>query len=267
MKIGILGAAGRMGRMIAQEILSGQYGVEIGAAVEHAKNRMLGQDVGEVAGCVASGIKITSDYESAFEICDVMIDFTLKEACAGHAELACQYMKPIVVGITGLGDAEDAALLSASEKTAVLRASNMSIGVNLLLSLVEQAAAKLASEFDIEIFEAHHRNKVDAPSGTALVLADAAAKGRRVKLDDVMVPARSGMTGARIPGSIGMSVLRGGDIVGEHTVTFAGPGERLELVHKASDRAIFAKGALRAALWLEDKPAGLYSMKDVLGIE
>ncbi|MFH1157268.1 MAG: 4-hydroxy-tetrahydrodipicolinate reductase [Pseudomonadota bacterium] len=243
MKIGILGAGGRMGRMISKEILTGQYGVEIGAEI----------DMG-------------GDTDSAFKTCDVMIDFTSREACAGHAALARQYTKPLVVGTTGLSAAEDAALLSASAKTAVLRAANMSVGVTLLLSLVEQAAAKLASEFDIEIFEAHHRLKADAPSGTALALGHAAAKGRRVRLDDVMIQARSGITGARVPGSIGMSVLRGGDIVGEHTVTFAGPGERLELIHKASDRAIFARGALSAALWLENKPAGLYSMKDVLGL-
>ena len=266
MKIGILGAAGRMGQMIAREILSGQFDAEIGAAVEHSESRMLGQDIGELAGSETSGIIITSDEESAFKNCDVMIDFTSKESCAGYADLARQYMRPLVVGTTGLGVDEDAALLSASEKTAVLRAANMSIGVNLLLSLVEQAAAKLGSEFDIEIFEAHHHHKLDAPSGTALALGHAAAKGCDVELDDVMIPARSGMTGARVSGSIGMSVLRGGDIVGEHTVTFAGLGERLELAHKATDRAIFARGALKAAIWLKNQPAGLYSMKDVLGL-
>lgn len=241
MKIGILGARGRMGKMISHEIQSGQHGATIGAEVDIGGNK-----------------------DGAFKACDVMIDFTTPDACLDHAALANQHKKPLVVGTTGLSPVEEAALLAASKNTAVFYTANMSLGVNLLLSLVEQAAARLNAEFDIEIFEAHHRNKVDAPSGTALALGHAAAKGRGVKLDDAMVPARFGNTGARIPGSIGMSVFRGGDVVGDHTVTFAGLGERIELTHKASDRAIFAKGAVKAALWLKGKPAGLYSMRDVL---
>jgi len=242
MKLGILGAGGRMGRMIVQEILSGQHdGAELGASAGRC-----------------------DDKENIFKICDAVIDFTVAGACAGHAALAHQYKKPLVVGTTGLGAAEEAALLAAAKKTAVLYAANMSIGVNLLLSLVEQAAAKLSNDFDIEVFEAHHRDKVDAPSGTALALGRAAAKSRGVTLEDAMIPARFGCTGPRIPGSIGMSVLRGGDIAGEHTVTFAGIGERLELTHKTSDRRVFARGAVQAALWLVKQPAGFYSMADVL---
>ena len=240
MKIGILGADGRMGRTLAQEIISGRHDAEIAAAVGRH-----------------------GDKEAAFRICDVMIDFTSAQACAEHALLAQQHQKPLVVGTTGLGAAEEGALLSASRKTAVFYAANMSLGVNLLLSLVEQAAAKLVPEFDIEIFEAHHRHKADAPSGTALALGRAAAKGRKVKLDEVMILDRAGQ---RKAGGIGISSFRGGDVVGEHTVTFAGPGERLELAHKASDRAIFARGAIKAALWLKDQPAGLYSMRDMLGV-
>jgi 4-hydroxy-tetrahydrodipicolinate reductase len=243
MKIGILGAKGRMGKMICHEIRSGQYGATVGAEVD-----------------------IGGDAAAAFGSCDVMIDFTSPEACIDHAALASQYQKPLVVGTTGLSPVEEAALAAAAKKTAVFYTANMSFGVNLLLSLVEQAAAKLNDEFDIEIFEAHHRNKVDAPSGTALALGHAAAKGRKVKFEDAVIPSRFGNIGARVPGSIGMSVFRGGDVVGEHTVTFAGIGERIELTHKASDRAIFAKGAVKAALWLKGKKPGLYSMRDVLGV-
>ncbi len=240
-KIGILGANGRMGRMIAQEIQSGHYNAALGAAV----NRH-------------------DDKDAAFKNCDVMIYFTLPEACTTHIALAVQYKKPLVIGTTGLSSADEAAIRMAAQHTAVLPSANMSIGVNLLLALIEQAATKLREEFDIEIFEAHHRNKVDAPSGTALALGHAAAKGRGVKLHDVMTPARNGHTGPRPAGTIGMSVLRGGDIVGEHTVTFAGLGERLELTHKATDRRIFATGALKAALWLAPQKAGFYTMADVL---
>jgi 4-hydroxy-tetrahydrodipicolinate reductase len=243
MKIGILGAKGRMGQMIAAEIRAMPSSATPGAEV----------DVG-------------GDREAAFMSCDVLIDFTAPAATAEHAALARKYKKPLVIGTTGLGAAEQAALKSAAAETAIFYSANMSVGASLLLSLVEQAAGRLAPEFDIEIFEAHHKNKVDAPSGTALALGHAAAKGRGVRFEDVMVPARHGHTGARVQGSIGMSVFRGGDVVGEHTVTFAGLGERVELAHKATDRAIFARGAVKAALWLKGKPAGLYSMRDMLEI-
>ena len=257
-KIGVLGAGGRMGMMIIKEILSGQYGAELGAAVEHAGSAKIGSDAG-------NGIKITTDKEAAFKTCDVLIDFSSPEACLDHAALAHQYQKPLVVGTTGLSKVEEAGLTSAARKAAIFYTANMSLGVNLLMSLVEQATAKLNAEFDIEIFEAHHKHKVDAPSGTALALARSAAKGRNVNLDDVMT-AHTPTSGARKSGSIGMSVFRGGDVVGEHTVTFAGLGERVELTHRATDRAIFAKGAVKAALWLGGKPAGLYSMRDLLGL-
>ena len=240
MKIGVLGSGGRMGKMIIQEIHSGQYGAELGAAV----------DVG-------------GDKNAAFKSCDVLIDFSTAEASADHIALAEKYQKPLVVGTTGLSKDQEAALASAARKTAIFYTANMSLGVNLLMALVEQAAAKLGKEFDIEIFEAHHKHKVDAPSGTALALGHFAAKGRGVKLEEVMV-SHLPSSGPRVSGSIGMSVFRGGDVVGDHTVTFAGAGERVELTHKATDRAIFAKGAVKAALWLKGQSPGLYSMRDLL---
>lgn len=241
-KIGILGGTGRMGKMIAAEIETGKYPVSIGAAPARGNSA------------------------EAFETCDVLIDFTTPEGTMEHAALAHQYAKPLIVGTTGLGPVEHAALKTASIKAPVLVSGNMSLGVNILLSLVEQTAAKLKADYDIEIFEAHHRHKVDAPSGTALMLGEAAAKARGVTLKDSMMPARYGQIGARVPGSIGFSVFRGGDVIGDHTVTFAGMGERLELSHKASDRSLFARGAIEAAIWLPLRAPGFYSMRDVLNI-
>lgn len=265
-KIGILGAAGRMGQMIAREILSKQHDAVLTAAVDHKQSWALGKDIGGILGLDPYGVTVTTDKDAAFKACDVMIDFTTPTATMDHAALASQYGKKLVVGTTGLSVVEEAALISAAKNTAVLYSANMSVGVNVLAALVEQVAAKLGTEYDIEIFEAHHRHKVDAPSGTALLLGHAAAKGRGVKLEDAMVPARYGQIGARAVGEIGISVFRGGDIVGDHTVTFAGIGERIELGHKASDRSLFAKGAVKAALWVHGKPAGLYAMRDVLGL-
>jgi 4-hydroxy-tetrahydrodipicolinate reductase len=257
-KIGVLGASGRMGTLIVREILSGAYKATLDAAVVRGSSAKLGSDAG-------GGVKFTSDKDAAFKACDVLIDFSLPDACAEYVALAQKYGKPLVVGTTGLPQNEEAALTAAAQKTAIFYTANMSLGVNLLMSLVEQAATKLGAEFDIEIFEAHHKNKVDAPSGTALALGRSAAKGRGVKLEEAMVTHMPG-NGARKSGTIGMSVFRGGDVVGEHTVTFAGAGERVELTHRATDRAIFAKGAVKAAVWLQGKPAGLYSMRDLLAL-
>lgn len=266
MKIGILGGAGRMGQMIAREIIGGPKSTTLAATVDHAKSWAIGKDIGGMLGGDPYGVCVTTDKKAAFKACDVLIDFTSPEATAEHAALAAELKKGLVVGTTGLGEEQEKALQAAGAKTAILYSANMSVGVNLLISLVEQAAAKLGPDFDIEIFEAHHRHKVDAPSGTALALGHGAARGRGVKLADVMVSARHGQTGPREAGTIGFSVFRGGDVVGDHTVTFAGTGERLELSHRASDRGLFAKGALKAAQWLAGKPAGLYSMRDVLGL-
>lgn len=258
-KIGVLGAGGRMGMMIIQEILSRGYAAGLGAAVERKGSALIGRDTGR-------GVPITDDRDAAFRACDALIDFSSPEAAVEHAALASQYKKALIVGTTGLGAVEEAALKTAAQKTPVFYTANMSLGVNLLLSLVEQAAARLNREWDIEVFEAHHRYKVDAPSGTALALGHAAAKGRGVKLEDAMVSHMPATGVARIPGAIGMSVFRGGDIVGEHTVTFATGGERVELIHKATDRAIFARGAVKAAVWTHGKAPGLYTMRDMLGL-
>ncbi|HYD17120.1 MAG TPA: 4-hydroxy-tetrahydrodipicolinate reductase [Patescibacteria group bacterium] len=266
-KIGVLGGAGRMGQMIAREILAKQHAhANLHAAVEHNKSWAIGKDVGGILGIDPCGTCVTTSKHDAFKSCDVLIDFTTADALIEHAQLAHEHGRALVVGTTGLGEPEMAALKVASQKAPVLQAANMSLGVNILLSMVEKAAAMLDQEYDIEIFEAHHRHKIDAPSGTALALAESAAKGRGVSLDAALVPARYGQIGARPPGAIGVSVFRGGDVVGDHTVTFAGTGERIEFLHKASDRSLFAKGAVRAAMWLGGKPPGFYSMRDVLGI-
>ncbi len=267
-KIGILGAAGRMGQMIAKEILSGAYdGTQLAGAAEHAGSPALGRDIGALCGHGDCGVVISADRDAVFAACDVLIDFTTPAATVENAAAAHKTGKGLVVGTTGLTPVEDAAITSAASRAPLLQAANMSVGVNVLLSVVEQLAARLGpKDFDIEIFEAHHKHKIDAPSGTALALAQAAAKGRKVDLDTAMVPARFGQVGARPEGSIGMSVFRGGDVIGDHTVTFAALGERIEIGHRASDRALFARGAVRAALWLAGKPAGRYTMRDVLGI-
>lgn len=263
----ILGGAGRMGLMIAREILSGAHpGATLVAAVEPAASPAQGKDVGTLLALDPAGIRITADKQAAFAAADAVIDFTHAETVVEHAGIAYQTGKAYVLGSTGLGDKERAALQVAAQKAPVLQAANMSLGVNLLLSLVEETARRLGPDYDIEIFEAHHRHKVDAPSGTALALGEAAAKGRGVALKDAQVPARFGQIGPRPAGAIGFSVFRGGDVIGDHTVTFAAMGERLELSHRASDRGLFAKGALTAALWLAGKPAGAYQMKDVLGL-
>jgi 4-hydroxy-tetrahydrodipicolinate reductase len=267
MKIGILGGAGRMGQMIAREIIAQKSsGAILAACVDRKESWANGKDMGGILGLDRLGVNVTTDKNTAFQVCDVMIDFTSPEATMEHAAIAHQHGRALVVGTTGLSETEEAAIRTAAQKAPVLYAPNMSVGVNILLALVEQVSARLDQEYDIEIFDAHHRHKIDAPSGTAIALGHAAAKGRNVKLEEAMVPARFGQIGARVPGSIGISVFRGGDVIGDHTVTFAGTGERLELTHKASDRSLFARGAVKAALWLKGKPAGLYSMRDVLGL-
>jgi len=266
-KIGIIGAAGRMGQMIAREILSGQHaGASLVAALDYDGCPVLGKDVGTLLGLEPCGVVITADKHKVFETANVVIDFTNAAATVDLASLAFQHGTAYVVGTTGLGEKELGSLKVAAQKAPVLQAANMSLGVNLLAALVEQTAKRLGTDYDIEIFEAHHRHKVDAPSGTALALGEAAAKGRGVLLKDAIVPARYGQIGARPEGAIGISVFRGGDVIGDHTVTFAGMGERLELSHKASDRSLFARGAVTAACWLAGKPAGTYAMKDVLGL-
>ena len=264
MNIGIIGAAGRMGRMLVAAVNSAA-GASLAGGTEASGHGDMGQDLGILAGINTLDIALTPDTDALFAASDVVIDFSSPAITETHAQLAASHNTALVIGTTGLESAQQNALENAAKKTPIVQAANFSIGVNLLLGLVEQAAKVLPEAYDIEISDMHHRHKVDAPSGTALALGHAAASGRGVSLADKMVTARDGITGARRDGDIGMAVFRGGDIVGEHTVMFAGNGERVELSHKASSREIFAGGAVRAALWCEGKAPGIYSMKDVLG--
>jgi 4-hydroxy-tetrahydrodipicolinate reductase len=240
--VAIFGVSGRMGRAVL-------------AAVEESPGA-------SVQGTTTSA----GDPAAALRGADVAIEFALPQATAGNLAACVGAKRPIVVGTTGHDDAQRAQIVAAAQQIAIVMAPNMSLGVNLLLKLVELTAGKLDASYDIEVFEAHHRNKKDAPSGTALALGAAAAAGRGVELSEVAEYARHGAGEPRQRGSIGFSVFRGGDVVGDHTVTFAGAGERIELTHRATDRLTFARGALQAARWLVGQPPGLYSMQDVLGL-
>ena len=266
MKIGIVGAAGRMGRMLIAEVI-GTDGAELAGGIEQPGSGAIGEDLGILAGADALGLSIGEDAKALFEASDAVVDFTQPDATAALAALSGDTGVALIVGTTGLEAAHMEALSEAGAKAAVVQAANMSVGVNLLLGLTEQVASALGDDYDIEIDEIHHRHKVDAPSGTALALGRAAAKGRGVDLDNVSDRGRDGQTGPRKAGDIGFSVRRGGDMAGDHTVVFAGPGERVELTHKAGSREIFARGAIRAALWTEGRAPGLYSMRDVLGLD
>lgn len=254
-KIGVLGCTGRVGALIIKELQARHFGAGVSLA----------------GGTVRPGLPhdgdffITEKADELFEMADALIDFTVPGATAKHAWLAAKHHKPLVIGTTGLSPEQEQELSDAAKEAPLVYAANMSVGVNLLIALVEQAASTLGDDFDIEIAETHHKHKIDAPSGTALALGKAAASGRNVDFDNAMTPARHGETGEREKGTIGFAVRRGGDVVGEHTVSFFGEGERIELAHKATDRSLFAKGAIRAALWAKDQPNGLYSMRDVLG--
>ena len=265
MKIGIVGCGGRMGRMLAAAVLDAE-GCTLAGGTERPGSDAIGRDLGELIGRGSLEAMITEDAIRLFELSDAVIDFTAPAATALHAGLAAETHTALIVGTTGLSAADEAALKTAAARVPVVYAPNYSVGVNVLLALTERAAANLGDDYDIEIVEMHHRHKVDAPSGTALGLGRAAAAGRAVALDQVWCKSRDGHTGARPRGQIGFATLRGGDVVGDHTVLYAAEGERLELSHKASSRAVFAKGAVRAALWTHARPAGLYSMRDVLGL-
>ncbi len=264
MKTGIVGCAGRMGRMLMQTVLSTD-GLTLAGGSEHAGNETVGQDLGQLIGAADIGVSVTEDAPRLFEACDVVIDFTVPMATVMHGHLAADTGTALIVGTTGMDDDQLAQLASASDKTIIVQAGNMSLGVNMLLGLVKKVSSVLGEGFDIEVLEMHHRHKVDAPSGTALMLAAAAAEGRGVDVKSVSQRVRDGQTGPRRSGDIGFATLRGGDVVGEHTVMFAGERERIEITHKANSRAIFANGAIHAALWTRGREPGLYSMQDVLG--
>ncbi len=261
--IGIVGCAGRMGRLMAELILA-RDDCRLAGGTERPGSEPVGQDLGTLAGGPPIGTVVGDDPAALFAASDVVLDFTSPGASVAHVELAANAGCAHLIGTTGLDRDALAAIRKAAERTAILQAANTSLGVNLLLALVEQAAAKLSESYDIEVLEMHHRHKVDAPSGTALALGEAAARGRGVALQDKADWARHGQTGARESGQIGFAVLRGGDVAGDHSVIFAAEGERVELGHRASSRAVFAQGAVAAGLWLAGKPAGLYAMRDVL---
>jgi len=265
MRLVVVGAGGRMGRAVIRAIAEAPDLV-LSAAIEPAGSEWLGKDVGELVGLPPFDVKVTDDALAAFAAAEGVVDFTVPAASVVHAALAAQARIVHVIGTTGFSPEDEARIAAAARHAAIVKSGNMSLGVNLLSALVKRVARTLDEGFDIEIVEMHHNRKIDAPSGTALLLGQAAAEGRGVSLDENGVFSRHGQTGARRAGDIGFATLRGGSVVGEHNVIFAGPHERLELAHKAEDRGIFARGALAAARWGRGRKPGLYSMADVLGL-
>jgi 4-hydroxy-tetrahydrodipicolinate reductase len=265
MRLVVVGAGGRMGQALVRAIHD-MDGVAVAAGVERAGSPHLGRDVGELAGVGPLGVTIGDDPLPAFAAADGVLDFTSPKASVEFAGYAAQARIVHVVGTTGCGPVEDAAIAAAARHATIVKSGNMSLGVNLLGALVRQAARALGPDFDIEILEMHHRHKVDAPSGTALLLGERAAEGRGIDLAEHSVRSRDGHTGPRPEGSIGFATLRGGSVIGEHEVVFAGEGERIVLSHVAENRTIFARGAIRAALWARGRKPGLFTMLDVLGL-
>lgn len=261
----VTGASGRMGQTLIR-LAGSSDKLRLVGCVERAGHVWIGRDVGECMGGPALGVKVTDDPLEAFAKAQAVVDFTSPAATVEFAALAAQARAVHVIGTTGLEPDHLAKIEAASRHAVIVRAGNMSLGVNLLVRLTQKVAQALDADWDVEIVEAHHRMKVDAPSGTALMLGQAAADGRGVTLDEAKVSGRDGITGARERGTIGFSAIRGGDIVGEHDVIFAGEGERIVLRHLATDRAIFARGALKAAVWGQGRMPGQYDMMDVLGI-
>lgn len=259
------GVSGRMGQMLVK-LVSESPAARLVGALERPGHAWIGRDIGEAMGGAALGVSVTGDPLEAMAKAQAVIDFTAPAATVALAGIAAQARAVHVIGTTGLTGDDIAKLDAAARHATIIRAGNMSLGVNLLVQLTRKVAEALDESFDIEVIEAHHKHKVDAPSGTALMLGAAAAEGRGVQLDRVADRGRDGITGARVDGHIGFSSIRGGDIVGEHDVIFAGPGERVILRHVATDRAIFARGALKAALWGIGRHPGSYDMVDVLGL-
>jgi 4-hydroxy-tetrahydrodipicolinate reductase len=264
MRLIVSGAAGRMGRMVVKAIHEAD-GFKLAGALEREDSPWLGQDPAVLAGCPASGLAIVADPLPLLLAADAIIDFSSPRASVELAGLAAQARIADVIGTTGLSEEDLDRIDAAARHAPIVRSGNMSVGVNLLAALTRRAAAVLGDEFDVEIIEMHHRMKVDAPSGTALMLGDAAAEIRGVSLKSHSARGRDGLTGARRKGDIGFASLRGGTVIGDHSVIFAGEGERVVLSHHAEDRGLFARGALRAAVWANGRKPGLYSMADVLG--
>jgi len=267
MKLLVMGAGGRMGQSLVRAI-DDTKGVTLSSAIERSGAPSLSQDSGVLAGIGANNVKIHDDIEQAISNADGVLDFTAPAATVNTARLCAQYGIVHIIGTTGCSVEDEQKISEYSTRAIIMKSGNMSLGVNLLGVLVKQAAQALdAADFDIEILEMHHKHKVDAPSGTALLLGEQAAEGRGIDLGSASVRVRDGHTGAREDGSIGFATLRGGSVVGEHSVILAGQGERVELTHIASDRSIFATGAVKAAIWANKMPPGLYSMLDVLGLK
>jgi 4-hydroxy-tetrahydrodipicolinate reductase len=265
MKIGILGCSGRMGRELLTEVAAHPE-CSLSGGVARTGSTIIGTDIGKMLGGNDTGLLIHDDPARLFVESDAVIDFTTPENTLACARLAAKHKKIHIIGTTGMTEAQKAELAAYGKNAVIVFSANMSVGVNLLQGLVEQAARIMGDEYDIEIVEMHHKHKVDAPSGTALALGEAAAKGRNVSLQSAAILSREGITGARKQGTIGFATLRGGDVIGDHTVIFAGEGERIELSHKSSSRKIYAKGAVRAALWGRKQQPGFYNMQDVLGL-
>lgn len=261
----IAGAAGRMGHAVIREAAK-MHGFKLVAGLEAADNAHQGEDLGHLIGNDNLGARIESDPLPVLAKANALIDFTRPQVSLGLADLAAQARIVHVIGTTGFAEADETRIKGAARHATIVKSGNMSLGVNLLAGLVERASRALGPAFDVEILEMHHRNKADAPSGTALLLGQAAARGRNAKLSDLRSKPNDGITGPRAPGPIGFASLRGGSVVGDHIVVLAGDGERIELTHRAEDRAIFARGALRAAQWGQGKGPGLFDMQDVLGL-
>jgi len=266
MRVVIAGADGRMGRALIHAVAATK-GLTLAGAVEASGSAVIGRDAGELAGLGANGIKVVSDVAPLLQQADGLIEFAIPAATLAFAELVAAAGIVHVIGTTGHSAEEEAVIAQAANRATIIKSGNMSLGVNLLAALVKRVAQTLNDDYDIEIVEMHHNKKVDAPSGTALLLGRAAAAGRGVDLERHAARGRDGITGPRRSGDIGFASLRGGTVVGDHSVIFAGPAERVELTHRAEDRMIFARGALHAALWARGKKPGLYSMADVLGLK
>lgn len=263
-RVAIAGAGGRMGRVLIEQILA-THGFTLHAALEHAESELIGHDAGLFMG-QQTGVIITDDLDKALADADALIDFTRPEASLTYLASCVKHQVKHVIGTTGFDQDDKKAIQDAAQKTGIVFASNFSVGVNLMFKLLDMAAQALSDDYDIEIIEAHHRHKVDAPSGTALRMGEVIAEAIGRNLKECAVYGREGITGEREPQTIGFATVRAGDIVGEHTALFAGIGERIEITHKASSRATFAQGALRAAQWLKNQPNGLYDMQDVLNL-
>jgi 4-hydroxy-tetrahydrodipicolinate reductase len=265
MRLIVAGAGGRMGRALTR-VISETEGAVLAGALEAPGSELLGKDAGVLAGLPANGVELSADLWTMSANADGILDFTVPAATIANVAIAAQRGLVHIIGTTGLSSSDDAVISSVTSRAIVVKSGNMSLGVNLLAALVKRVAQSLDASFDIEILEMHHRSKIDAPSGTALMLGEAAAAGRGIALGDHSARGRDGETGARRTGDIGFASLRGGSVTGDHSVIFAGAMERIELTHRAEDRTMFAQGAVKAALWARDKKPGLYSMADVLGL-